>query len=211
MSIPALPDGPVAGEAVEYVRSLESEPVANHSVRSYLFAFLLAEHEGLTAGKDFDTDLLFYACLLHDLGTSRSAPGKQRFEVEGADLAAEFLTGHGYGPRETDSVWEAIALHCSPGIAERRGVLAYLTRAGVGADFGIGVDFVTDAQGEAIHRRHPRMNMVAVLVDEIVRHAAGSAAASARFTLAGELVRERGAHGTPTSLELAASSSRWGG
>ena len=206
MSIPALPDGPVAAEAVEYVRSLESEPVANHSVRSYLFAVLLAEHEDV----DVDTELLFYACIMHDLGTSRSAPGKERFEVEGADLAADFLTGHGYGARETDSVWEAIALHTSPGIAERRGVLAYLTRGGVGADFGIGVDFVTDEQGEAIHRRYPRMNMAAVLIDEIIRHAAGSPSASARFTLAGELMRERDALGTPTSLELAAATSRWG-
>ncbi|TCC55098.1 HD domain-containing protein [Kribbella pittospori] len=206
MSIPALPNGSVARAAVEYVRSFESEPVANHSIRSYLFAVLLAEHEGV----DVDTELLFYACVLHDLGTSASAPGKQRFEIEGADLAADFLTNHGYGAPETDAVWEAIALHTSPGIAERRGALAYLTRGGVGADFGIGVDFVTDAQGEAIHRRHPRLNLATVLVDEIVRQAAGSAQAAARFTLAGELSRERGVLGTPTSLELAAGSSRWG-
>jgi hypothetical protein len=65
-----------------------------------------ADHEGLAAGTDFDTDLFFYTCVLHDLGTSPSAPGKQRFEAEGADIAAEFLTGHAYGVRETDPVWE---------------------------------------------------------------------------------------------------------
>jgi HD domain len=204
--IPALPDTPVARHVVEYVRSCESEPVANHSIRSYVFATLLAEHEGLTV----DTDLLFYACVLHDLGTSPSAPGKERFEVEGADMAAEFLTGHGYGARETDAVWEAITLHTSPGIAERRGVLAYLTRNGVGADFGRGVDFVTDAQGDAVHTRYPRLNMVTVLVDEIVRHAARAPQAAARYTLAGELARERGELGAQTTLELAASASRWG-
>jgi len=208
--IPALPDSPVACRAVDYVRSCESEPIANHSIRSYLFAVLLAEHEGLKAGTDFDTDLLFYACVLHDLGTSPSAPGKQRFEVEGADLAVEFLTGHGYGVRETDPVWEAIALHTSPGIAERRGVLAYLTRWGVGADFGSGVDFVTDAQGKAAHRRYPRLNMVATLVDAIVTHAARAPQAAARFTIAGELARERGELGAPTTMELAANASRWG-
>ncbi|MEU0567948.1 HD domain-containing protein [Nonomuraea sp. NPDC005983] len=102
--IPALPHSPVACHAVEHVRSCESEPVANHSIRSYLFAILLAEHEGLKASTDFDADLLFHACILHGLGTSPSAPGKQRFEVEGANMAAEFLTGHGYGVRETDAV-----------------------------------------------------------------------------------------------------------
>jgi len=204
--IPALPDTPVARQAVEYVRSCESEPVANHSIRSYVFATLLAGHEGL----EVDADLLFYACVLHDLGTSPSAPGKERFEVEGADMAAEFLTRNGCGARETDAVWEAITLHTSPGIAERRGVLAYLTRSGVGADFGRGVDFVTDAQGEAVHRRYPRLNMVTVLVDDIVRHATRAPHAAARYTIAGELTRERGEHGTPTSLELATNASRWG-
>jgi phage tail protein X len=206
----ALPDSPVARHAVEHVRSCESEPVANHSIRSYLFAVLLAEHEGLKAGTDFAADLLFYACVLHDLGTSPSAPGRQRFEVEGADMAVDFLTGHGYGVRETDPVWEAVALHTSPGIAERRGVLAYLTRRGVGADFGIGVDFVADAHGDAVHERYPRLNMVTALVDDIVRHAARAPQAAARFTIAGELTRERGELGAPTTLELAANASRWG-
>lgn len=209
-AIPTLPDSPVAQHAVEYIRSSESEPVANHSLRSYLFATLLAEHEGLTAGTDFNADLLFHACVLHDLGTSPSAPGQQRFEVEGADMAAEFLTGHGYGARDTDSVWEAIALHTTSGIAERRGVLSYLTRNGVAADFGIGVDFVTDALGDAVHLQYPRLNIVTALVDDIVRHAARSPHAAARYTPASELSRERGERGGPTTLELAADTSRWG-
>ena len=208
--LPALPDSPVAREAVDYVRSSESTPVANHSMRTYLFAALLAEHEGLQAGTDFDTDLLFFACVLHDIGASQSAPGKHRFEVEGADMAAEFLTRHGFNRSEVDAVWEAIALHTSPGIAERRGPLAYLTRGGVGVDFGISADFVTDMQGEAAHLRYPRLNMAATLVDDIVRHAARSPEAAARFTIAGELTRERGQTGAPTTLELAAQTSRWG-
>jgi hypothetical protein len=73
----------------------ETEPVANHSLRSYLFAVLLAGHEGLRPAADFDPDLLFYACVLHDLGTSPAAGGTQRFEVDGADMAAQFLTDNG--------------------------------------------------------------------------------------------------------------------
>ena len=96
-SVPALPDAPLAVRAVEYVRSCETDPVINHSIRSYLFAALLAEHEGLRAGADFDKDLLFFACVLHDLGTSPLASGTQRFEVDGADMAATFLAGNGIG------------------------------------------------------------------------------------------------------------------
>ena len=72
-TVPVLPTTPLAVRAVEYVRACETEPVANHSVRSYLFAVLLADHEGLRSLADFDPDLLFFACVLHDLGTSPAA------------------------------------------------------------------------------------------------------------------------------------------
>ena len=150
------------------------------------------------------------ACVLHDLGTSPAAGGTQRFEVDGADLAAEFLTGNGVGARGVDLVWEAIALHSSPGIAERRGALAYLTRRGVGIDFGPGSEFITDAQGEAVHSRYPRLRMVPSLIDEIVRHAGRSPQNAPRYSIAGELVRERGQQGHPTAMERAALTSRWG-
>ena len=209
-TVPALPTTPLAVRAVEYVRACETEPVANHSLRSYLFAVLLADHEGLRAPVDFDPDLLFFACVLHDLGTSPVAGGTQRFEVDGADLAAEFLTGNGVGARGVDLVWEAIALHSSPGIAERRGALAYLTRRGVGIDFGPGSEFITDAQGRAVHSRYPRLRMVPSLVSEIVRHAGRSPQNAPRYSIAGELVRERGRQGHPTAMERAALTSRWG-
>ena len=209
-TVPALPTTPLAVRAVEYVRACETEPVANHSVRSYLFAVLLAEHEGLRPQADFDPDLLFFACVLHDLGTSPVAGGTQRFEVDGADLAAGFLTGNGVGARGVDLVWEAIALHTSPGVAERRGVLAYLTRRGVGIDFGPGSEFITDEQGQAVHSRYPRLRMVPSLIDEIVRHAGRGPQNAPRYSIAGELVRERGQQGRPTAMERAALTSRWG-
>lgn len=209
-SVPALPDTPLAVRAVEYVHACETEPVANHSIRSYVFAVLLAEHEGLKPSADYDPDLLFYACVMHDLGTSAKAEGRQRFEVEGADMAAAFLTGNGVGADDADLVWEAIALHSSPGIAERRGALAYLTRRGVGMDFGMNADLVTDDQARVIHDRYPRLRMATALVDEIVRHAARGPLNAPRYTIAGELARERGQEGRLTSLEQAALASRWG-
>jgi HD domain len=209
-SVPVIPSTPLAVRAVEYVRACETEPVANHSIRSYLFAAMLAEHEGLRPSADFDPDLLFFACLLHDLGTSPQASGTQRFEVDGADLAATFLTGHGTAAGDVDLVWEAIALHTSPGIAERRGTLAYLTRAGIGMDFGRGTDFVTDAQAQVIHAGHPRLGMAAALIDEIVRHAGRGPLNAPPYTIAGELVRERGQDGQLTTLERAAQAARWG-
>lgn len=208
-SVPALPDTPLAVGAVEYVRSCETEPVANHSFRSYLFASLLAEHEGLRPGADFDPSLVFFACVLHDLGTSPLASGTQRFEVDGADLAAAFLTGNGVSAADADLVWEAIALHSTPGIPERRGPIAYLTRLGVAMDFGFGSDFISDEQGRAIHDRYPRLNMATALIDEIVKHAARGRLNALSPSVAGELIRER-TDGGMTTLERVARAGRWG-
>ncbi|RAY11078.1 hypothetical protein DPM19_31685 [Actinomadura craniellae] len=208
--VPDLPDTPAGRSAVELVRSSVSEPVANHSFRSYVFAVLLANHEGMKAHSEFDADLLFHACALHDLGTSASAPGKQRFEVEGADMAAEFLALQGYGPEQVDAVWEAIALHTSGGIADRRGALVYLTHHGIGADFGLGADYVTDAQGQALHARYARLNMATALVDDIIRQASRSPEASAPYSLPGTFLRERSEPGGMTLLEHVSHNSRWG-
>jgi HD domain len=209
-AVPILPTTPLAIRTVEYLRASETESVANHSLRSYLFAVLLAEHEGLQPSADFDPDLLFFACALHDLGTSPMAGGTQRFEIDGADLAATFLTDNAVDRSGVDLVWEAIALHTSPGIAERRGTLAYLTRRGVGIDFGPGSEIITDAEGQAIHTRYPRLRMVPSLIDEIVRHAGRGPQNAPRYSIAGELVRERGQEGHPTTIEQAALTSRWG-
>jgi hypothetical protein len=152
--------------------------------------------------------LLFAATVMHDLGVGSRASGQQRFEVEGADLAAELLIAHGVSSRDVDRVWEAIAIHTSTGIAERRGLLAYLTREGIGIDFGRQAEVVRDQQ-EAIHAHYPRLSMVRSLVDAIVEHAARSDAAAPRYSIPGELLHERRQHGV-TRMEQAAAQSPWG-
>ncbi|WP_284741510.1 HD domain-containing protein [Amycolatopsis sp. RTGN1] len=205
----ALPAGPLADTILATVRGSESPSVANHSIRSFLFARLFAEHEGCLDDPAYDAGLLFAATVLHDLGVGTLAPGRARFEVEGADLAAELLTGQGVAASDVDRVWEAIALHTSPGIAERRGLLTYLTREGVGIDFGRNAHVVADRH-EGIHERHPRLAMVPSLVDAIVAHAARAEATTApRYSIAGELVRERREAGV-TTLERAAADCPWG-
>ena len=47
----------------------------NHSVRSYLFGELLAAHEGLRAGTEYDSEALFLGCVLRRLlGDSIATP-----------------------------------------------------------------------------------------------------------------------------------------
>ncbi|MFJ3904997.1 HD domain-containing protein [Streptomyces sp. NPDC090025] len=203
-----LPTGPLAEAVLTTVRETETLPVANHSVRTFFFAEILAAREGCLTDAAYDRELLFAATVLHDLGTGTLAKGAARFEVEGADLAAELLRRHQVPEADVDRVWEAIALHTSPGIAERRGLLSYLTREGVGIDFGRRADVAEEHQA-AIHHAYPRLTMVRSLVDAIVERAARSDAAAPRYALPGELLRERAADGV-TGLELAAASCPWG-
>ncbi|MET8544002.1 HD domain-containing protein [Kitasatospora sp. NPDC004799] len=203
-----LPTGPLAEAVLATVRTTETPAVANHSVRSFLFAELLAAHEGCLDDAAYDRDLLFAATVLHDLGTGSLAKGEARFEVEGADLAADLLRRHAVPEADVDRVWEAIALHTSPGIAERRGLLSHLTRAGVGTDFGLNADVVAH-QADRIHAAYPRLAMVRSLVDAIVERAARSDAAAPLHSLPGDLLRERRAGGL-TGLERSAASCPWG-
>src|SRR3984893_6646364 len=159
-----LPAGPVAEAALSVVRTSESPSIANHSLRSFFFAQLLAAYEGCLDDAAYDRELLFAATVMHDLGLGDLAHGADRFEVEGADLAAAVLREHGVAEPDVDRVWEAIALHTSPGIAARRGLLAYLTREGVGIAFGRRPEIVS-AWAPRTHAAYPRLAMVRSLVD----------------------------------------------
>ena len=206
--LPHLIDTDVAQAAIRVARSTESPAVFNHSVRSYLFGELLAARDGLRPGADYDSETLFLACVMHDLGVGTAASGKARFEVEGADLAATLLTDHGCERAVVDGVWEAIALHTSSGIAERRGPLFYLTRLGIGMDFGLDVEFIDEQTAVAIHDRYPRLRMTSSLLEAIVAHGQRSSAAAPPYSLPAEVLRERKTDGI-TLLELAASHGRW--
>jgi hypothetical protein len=81
-------------------------------------------------------DALFTACLFHDIGTTQTYDGPQRFEVEGADAAVKHLSQFGVSKQDSHDVWTAIAVHTSPQIAERIGELPRLVRLAVITDFG---------------------------------------------------------------------------
>lgn len=210
----ALPATPLARAVVELIRPVQTTSVFNHSIRSYLFARLVAGRLGLSAGSDYDDDLLFAACALHDLGVATDGQHNQRFEVEGADRAAEFLVARGIPASDADQVWQAIALHTSPGIAERRGTLCVLLREGVSLDFGgpMGtghLDALTDQQADTVHAAYPRLNMIGSLTDAIVTQAAKNPKNAPRYSIPGEFLRERHDFGR-TRMEHSCRSSRWG-
>ena len=127
---------------------------------------------------------------MHDLGLGEHAQGQARFEVEGADLAAGVLSKHGVADADVDKVWEAIALHACIGIADRRGLLTYLTHRGVFMDIGHTDDPVASRLRQEVFDAYPRPPGDRSIADAIIKHAARSGAAAPRGSLAAELLRE---------------------
>src|SRR6476619_6672927 len=173
-----LPTGALADSSLATARSSMSRSIVDHSIRSFLFARLLADHEGCLNDADYDEDLLFAATVMHDLGLGERATGEARFEVEGADLAAAVLRGHVVAEREVDRVWEAIALHASLGIAHRRGLLTSLTHKGVFIDAGRITDGVPDRLRQEVLNAYPRPAGDRSIADAIVAHATRADAAA---------------------------------
>src|SRR6476660_8659722 len=151
-----LPTGALADASLGIARSSVSRPIVDHSIRSFLFARLVADGEGVLDDADYDEDLLFAATVMHDLGLGEHATGEARFEVEGADLAAAVLRRHGVAERDIDRVWEAIALHSSIGIAHRRGLLTSLTHRGVFIDVGRITEGLPDPLRQEVLDAYPR-------------------------------------------------------
>ena len=74
------PDTPLAHDAFDFALEVHSPALANHSVRTYLFARLTADQRGLRPDTDYDDEVLFLACVLHDVGlTEDLAEGTTAF------------------------------------------------------------------------------------------------------------------------------------
>ncbi|WP_407179876.1 HD domain-containing protein [Bradyrhizobium sp. STM 3562] len=149
-----VPDTSLCKEIRELVRDTESELLFNHSCRVYHFGALTGLRRGLT----FDRELLYAGAMFHDMGLMPKHSSKtERFEVDGANAARDFLRTHKISQSDIDLVWTAIALHTTPGIPVHMHPVVALVTAGVEMDvLGIGYEEFSDAQRLEIVSAHPR-------------------------------------------------------
>jgi HD superfamily phosphodiesterase len=150
----SIPDTKLAREVTELVRDTASPLLFNHSSRVYYFGALAGKHRGLT----FDRELLYAGTMFHDMGlTQKHSSAKERFEVDGANTARDFLRGHGISQTDIDTVWTAIALHTTPGVPQHMHPVIALVTAGVEMDvLGLAYADYSDAEREEVVRAHPR-------------------------------------------------------
>ena len=151
-----IPDTALVRDATELVRAAASPVLFHHSRRVFLFGSLKGRARGLEA----DPELLYVGAMFHDLGlTERYRRTDQRFEVDGADLARDFLLAQGRTPGEARAVWLGIALHTTPGIADDLEPEVALVSAGVETDvLGLDLGEISAEDRAEVVAAHERPN-----------------------------------------------------
>jgi hypothetical protein len=149
----SIPDSKLAREITELVRDTETPLLFHHSSRVYYFGALAGKHRGLK----FDPELLYAGAMFHDMGLPHQHSTHERFEVDGANAARDFLRGHGISQSDIDTVWTAIALHTTPGIPQHMHPVIALVTAGVEMDvLGLTYPEYSEAEREAVVTAYPR-------------------------------------------------------
>jgi len=156
MSIPSIPDSRIAREATDLIRSVESDLLYYHSLRVYSWGAL----RGALRGLRYDPELLYVGAMFHDIGLVEGHRSEDlRFEVDGANAARDFLRLHGVTGDALRIVWDAIALHTTPGIPEHKEPEVALVTAGVEYDvLGFGFDEILPEDREAVLAAYPRVD-----------------------------------------------------
>lgn len=157
----AWPDTPLCGGALAFVESSHAPWLLNHCLRTYLWARIL----GLGHGLAHDPELLFLACVFHDLGLSEAGPAlspqpAECFAVEGAWGARRWLQEHECPAARAELIAEAISLHSNIEVAASAGMEAHLLHEGAALDVvGSRYREVAASQRNTVMRDHPRLNM----------------------------------------------------
>jgi len=149
----ALIDSKMARLATELVRDTSPDYLFNHAVRTFLFGALIGNANNFR----FDFELLYLACILHDLGLTERFAGPLPFEIQGAQAARAFLTEHGLPNDEANMVWDGIAMHPFAMASFKRPEIA-LVAAGAGADV-VGSDLqIAESAKSAVVNAFPRLD-----------------------------------------------------
>jgi hypothetical protein len=133
-ALPEPPDSSLARDADQRVRELSSPALYGHCARTWAFATLFAQRDRVK----HDAELLYLACMLHDLGLTEKHWGRDPmascFAVEGARAAHAIVHGHGASEERASRVAEAISLHLNVTVPVRLGPEAHLLSKGVSLD-----------------------------------------------------------------------------
>jgi hypothetical protein len=163
-----IPDTELCRAAIGLLEAGSPEFLCTHCLRTYVFGTLAVRSVDRSI---VDEEAAFCAAVLHDLGLVPPYMGHNRFEVDGADAARDFCLKHQVSRERADLVWQAIALHTSPGIAARMASEIALVHLGAGLELlGLGLDQVPPQVVEKVLGKYPRLNFKTKFRRLLVEH-----------------------------------------
>jgi len=178
-----------ACDALERLNAAAPDFVVNHSVRTYWFSRWIGE----AAGMEFDNELLYLACLAHDVGLCTSSSpvhpmpsGEDCFSIRGARWATDIATSARWDPKRTDRLAEAITLNLNGRVPPRLGVEAHLMMRGVLLDVtGLNASGLDPARTQGLFQQVQRLGQRKRLPAVFQAEATCHPACRAHFALRG--------------------------
>jgi hypothetical protein len=165
------PDTALTRDVLELAKSSYSETLLGHCLRTWLWADLLGSRDGIRP----DEELLYIACLLHDIALTDEfrSPEARCFAVQGGEIARTTLTSIGADASYAAEVATAIALHMNIHVRPAEGPEAHLLHAGAHLDVaGTRAGDLSRQTIREVVAKHPRDGFPACFVDLMRREAA---------------------------------------
>jgi hypothetical protein len=149
-----IPDSAAAAEAERLAQAESSPMLYGHALRSYFYAALLAARDRM----DYDQELLYVGCVLHDIGlTPRFDDPVRAFELVSADTCAQLVERHGWALPRRYRLHRAVVLHMAPTLPPAEEAEVLLLEAGVACDVtGARSREVSGRAVEELLARYPR-------------------------------------------------------
>lgn len=154
-----MPDTLLCRTIEAAVEQAESVQMLGHSYRTVAYAHALAVVDGITV----DPELLWAACLLHDIGLERPVEGRC-FAVRGGDDAIRIAREAGVDGATAEVLGDAVCRHATADLDPGLHPLPYLVAGGALVDvLGKRLDEMDPAFVQAVNRARPRGDFAAVL------------------------------------------------
>lgn len=167
------PDSEAARKAALLCTEVSSPFLVTHCQRMYVWARLLGERQTLR----YDSELLYVACMLHDLGLTPAYAGcgehAECFTIDSVQGAGAVARHAEWPPERQDALAEAILLHLNVDVPLRQGVEAHLLHEAAALDvLGLRAWEIAPETRGACVERFPRLNFkkeIAALFDREYR------------------------------------------
>lgn len=193
-----FPDTKICVAAMELARDHSPAYLFNHVMRSHAFG----QAAGAMQNADYDPEVMFIGSVLHDLGLVDQFVREDRFEIDGADAAADFLSRHGYPDKKIALIWDAIALHTTFAVPQRKAPEIALVQLGAGIDIGaVPRALISTEVVEMILAEYPRLGFKQAFLDAmaaVIRRKPHTGA----FNLMSDVAREKACCSMPSFCEV---------